>query len=177
MDKRMSEPISGAAAGAAGWKVIGGAAGAIGIGAALASAVVMMMSLPKTGREWAVALIATLISSIGGGAYTIIKLGILKRSFGGHGRPDAVLHALPGALPCVRLRPAWLGNRPLDIQLHQQEPGCDDCGCRQGREGFDMSPNQKAFLDMIAFSEIGHQQAGDKMQRLRRDRDRHRQEA
>lgn len=74
----MSEPISGSVAGAAGWKIIGGTAGALGIGAACASVVVMLMTLPKNGREWAVGLISTVIGSIAGGAYVIIKLGLLQ---------------------------------------------------------------------------------------------------
>lgn len=74
----MSEPISGSVAGAAGWKIIGGTAGALGIGAAFASVVVMLMTLPKNGREWAVGLISTVIGSIAGGAYVIIKLDILQ---------------------------------------------------------------------------------------------------
>ncbi len=74
----MSEPISGSVAGAAGWKIIGGTAGALGIGAAFASVVVMLMTLPKDGREWAVGLISTVIGSIAGGAYVIIKLNLLQ---------------------------------------------------------------------------------------------------
>lgn len=75
----MAEPTSsGAAAGIAGWKLIGGAAGAAGIGAALAATVVMLMTLPRTGREWAVALISTVLSSIGGGAAVIIQLDLLR---------------------------------------------------------------------------------------------------
>lgn len=66
------------AAGLAGWKLIGGAAGAMGIGAALAATVVMLMSLPRTAREWAVALISTVLSSIGGGAIVIIRFDLLR---------------------------------------------------------------------------------------------------
>lgn len=45
---KMSEPISGTAAGVAGWKIIGGLAGMGAIGAGLASFVVMNMTRPKS---------------------------------------------------------------------------------------------------------------------------------
>lgn len=64
----MSEPASSTAAGIAGWKFIGGAAGALGTGAALATVVVMCMTPPRSKREWAVALISTVVLSIAGGA-------------------------------------------------------------------------------------------------------------
>lgn len=67
----MSEPISGAAAGAAGWKLIGGAAGAAGIGAGLAAIVVMCAMTPRSPKEWAVGLISTIVASVGGGAAVI----------------------------------------------------------------------------------------------------------
>jgi len=73
----MSEPASSAAAGVAGWKLIGGAAGAAGIGAAMAAIVVMCMTLPRSLREWAVALISTVICSLGGGALVILKFNLL----------------------------------------------------------------------------------------------------
>jgi hypothetical protein len=73
----MAEPTSStAAAGAAGWKLIGGAAGAYGIGAALATIVVMCMTPPRSKREWAVGLISTVVLSIGGGAAVIERLGL-----------------------------------------------------------------------------------------------------
>lgn len=72
----MSEPISGAAAGAAGWKVIGGAAGAGAIGAGLASIVVMCAMTPRSPKEWAVGLISTVVASIGGGAAVIQHYGL-----------------------------------------------------------------------------------------------------
>lgn len=67
----MSEPASGAAAGLAGWKLIGGLAGLGAIGAGLATVVVMCMTPPKSKREWAVALVSTVMGSIGGGAGVI----------------------------------------------------------------------------------------------------------
>ena len=75
----MTEPASTtAAAGAAGWKLIGGAAGAAWIGAALATAVVMMLKRPRDAREWAVGLIATLVCSLCGGAFVLLKFGLLQ---------------------------------------------------------------------------------------------------
>lgn len=73
--QQMSEPISGAAAGAAGWKIIGGLAGMGAIGAGLAAFVVMSLTKPKTEQEWRVALICTLVSSIGGGSALVRWLG------------------------------------------------------------------------------------------------------
>lgn len=64
----MSEPISGAAAGAVGWKLIGGLAGLGAIGAALATVVVMCITTPRSPKEWAVGVISTVVASIGGGA-------------------------------------------------------------------------------------------------------------
>lgn len=62
-----------------GAKLLGGAAGATGVGAALAAVVVMLMTLPRTGREWAVGLISTVLASLAGGAAAIIKLGLLTQ--------------------------------------------------------------------------------------------------
>lgn len=72
----MSEPITGAAAGAAGWKLLGGAAGAGAIGAGLASVVVMCAMTPRSPKEWAVGIISTLAASIGGGAAVIQHFGL-----------------------------------------------------------------------------------------------------
>lgn len=73
----MPEPTSSStAAGIAGWKLIGGAAGAAAIGAGLASIVVMCMTPPRSTREWAVGLISTVIGSIGGGAAVISHFGL-----------------------------------------------------------------------------------------------------
>ena len=64
----MSEPISGTAAGVAGLKALGGAAG---IGAGLSALVVMCMLTPRSPKEWAVGLTTTVISSMCGGAFVI----------------------------------------------------------------------------------------------------------
>lgn len=75
-EQSMSEPISGTAAGVFGWKVIGGIAGLAGIGAGLATYVVMTMSKPRSNQEWHVALISTLIASFCGGAALVKYLGL-----------------------------------------------------------------------------------------------------
>jgi hypothetical protein len=72
----MSEPISGTAAGVAGWKLLGGLAGMGTIGAGLATFVVMSMTRPRSDQEWRVALICTLVGSIGGGCALARCLGI-----------------------------------------------------------------------------------------------------
>lgn len=72
----MSEPISSTAAGIAGWKFLGGLAGMGALGAGLAAFVVMSMTKPKSDQEWRVALISTLVGSIGGGACLVRYLGI-----------------------------------------------------------------------------------------------------
>lgn len=64
----MSEPATSGAAGLAGWKLIGGAAGVAAGGAGLAAIVVMCMTPPRSNREWVVALITTVLGSICGGA-------------------------------------------------------------------------------------------------------------
>lgn len=68
MRLKMSEPVSGAAVSVIGWKAIGGLAGVAGIGAGLATYVVMTMTKPKTEQEWHVALVTTIVGSICGGA-------------------------------------------------------------------------------------------------------------
>jgi hypothetical protein len=64
----MAEPTSSTAAGLAGWKLAGGAAGIAAGGAGLAAVVVMCMTPPRSTREWAVALISTVLGSVCGGA-------------------------------------------------------------------------------------------------------------
>ncbi len=97
----MSEPISSAAAGAAGFKAIGGTAGALGLGAAVATIVVMLMTPPRSPREWAVGLISTVIGSIAGGAAVIehFQLQAWMTSFNG------LLAVLGIAFACGL--PAW----------------------------------------------------------------------
>lgn len=68
----MPEPTSSGVAGAAvAYKAFGGTAAAVASGATLAAVVVMLMTPPRNKREWAVGLISTVVSSIGGGAITV----------------------------------------------------------------------------------------------------------
>lgn len=73
----MADPTTSTAGAAAGWKLIGGLAGAGAIGASLAAVVVMCMTLPRDAREWAVALVSTVLSSLCGGAFVILKFDLL----------------------------------------------------------------------------------------------------
>ena len=68
----MPEPTSSSVAGAAAaYNAINGTALAAAAGATLAAVVTMLMTPPRTTREWAVGLISTVVSSIGGGAFTV----------------------------------------------------------------------------------------------------------
>ena len=67
----MSEPISSTAAGIAGWKLFGGLAATTGVGAGMATYIVMSLTKPKSDQEWRVALASTLMGSIFGGAAVI----------------------------------------------------------------------------------------------------------
>jgi len=75
----MSEPISGGAvagaAGGAAFKAIGGTAGVAAGASGLPTVVVAIMMRPRTTAEWVVALISTLVSSIGGGATVVQHFG------------------------------------------------------------------------------------------------------
>ena len=68
----MTEPASSAAAGAVGWKLIGGLAGIGSLAAALAFFFVWCMNPPKSRKEMALTLVSTLISS-GCGAAGLVK--------------------------------------------------------------------------------------------------------
>lgn len=72
----MSEPISGTAAGFAGWKALTALASSGAVGAGLAAVVVMSMTRPKSDQEWRVAIISTVVGSLGGGACLVRYLGI-----------------------------------------------------------------------------------------------------
>lgn len=68
------------AAGMAAAKGAGGAAlgGAVVGGLTLSALVVMLLKQPRTSREWAVALISTLVCSLGLGAWLVLYLGLHK---------------------------------------------------------------------------------------------------
>ena len=72
----MPEPTTSGAAGAVGWKLIGGAAGVAAGGAGLAALIVMLMTPPRSAREWAVGLISTVVCSVAGGAWLLHWLGM-----------------------------------------------------------------------------------------------------
>lgn len=65
--QQMTEPASTAAGGLVLWKL-----GVLGLFmAAMAAIVVMAMTLPKTVREFVVAMISTIVFSLGGGAFVV----------------------------------------------------------------------------------------------------------
>ncbi len=68
----MAEPSSSAAGGFAVYKI----ALALGLPAGLAAVVVMLYIQPKSKREWAMALISTVVSSICGGAGVVQHYGL-----------------------------------------------------------------------------------------------------
>jgi hypothetical protein len=67
----MTEPATTAAGGFALFKLL-----SLVLGVPLAVAVVMIMARPRSSREWAVALISTVVVSIGGGAAVIQYFGL-----------------------------------------------------------------------------------------------------
>lgn len=69
--RSMEPTTSTGIAGVAGWKMIGGLAGLGAIGAGLASIVVMCMMTPRDPKEWAIALISTVIASVCGGSAVV----------------------------------------------------------------------------------------------------------
>jgi hypothetical protein len=113
--QQMSEPISGAAAGAVGWKIIGGLAGMGAIGAALAAFVVMAMTKPKTEQEWRVALACTFVGSLGGGAALIKYLGVE------HWSNDVLGLVAQGGLIFTCGLPAWTLIRALFKYLEKRK--------------------------------------------------------
>lgn len=76
----MSEPASSTAA--SGY-LIYKAAVAFGVPAGLAAIVVMLWVQPKSKREWAMALICTVVSSVGGGAMAVEYLQLQHLAVGG----------------------------------------------------------------------------------------------
>lgn len=96
----MSEPATATAGGIALYKL-----GAFGSFAALAAIVVMAMTLPKTGKEFGLMLICTLVGSFGGGSFIVRWFDI------GHWiNDDFGVMAIGGVLFCCGL-PAWLTVR------------------------------------------------------------------
>src|SRR5205814_2798873 len=67
----MTEPASTGIGAALGWKALGGAAGVAAGGAGLAALIVMLMTPPRTPREWTVGLVTTVLGSVFGGAFVV----------------------------------------------------------------------------------------------------------
>lgn len=93
----MTEPVSTAAGGIAVYKL-----GAFGFFALLAAILVMAMTLPKTMREFVVAMTCTVVSSICGGAFLVRWLDI-----GSWVQDDIGMLALCGIIFVCGL-PAWV---------------------------------------------------------------------
>lgn len=98
----MTEPATTAAGGFVLYKL-----GAFGSMAVLAAIVVMAMTLPRTVREFAVAMISTTVSSLCGGAFVVRWLDIAHWA-----HDDAGMVALGGIVFVCGL-PAWLIVRSL----------------------------------------------------------------
>ncbi|GLU37162.1 hypothetical protein [Pseudomonas sp. NBRC 100443] len=93
----MTEPASTAVGGIALYKL-----GAFGFFAFLAAILVMVMTLPKTPREFVVAMICTVVSSVCGGAFLVRWLDI-----GNWVQDDIGMIALCGIIFVCGL-PAWV---------------------------------------------------------------------
>ncbi|WP_208630542.1 hypothetical protein [Ectopseudomonas oleovorans] len=99
----MTEPASTSFGGIALYKL-----GVLGAGAAiLVTIVVMAMTLPKTAREFVVAMICTVVSSIGGGAFVIRWFDLQH-----YAHDDIGLIALTSIIFVCGL-PAWIIVRAL----------------------------------------------------------------
>ena len=81
--------------------------GAFGAFAVLAAVIVMAMTLPKSPREFVVAMTSTLMGSIGGGAFLVRWLDISHWA-----NDDAGMIAIGGVIFVCGL-PAWLIVRSL----------------------------------------------------------------
>lgn len=97
----MTEPATTAAGGLALYKL--GVLGAFAT--VLVAIVVMAMTLPRTAREFVVAMISTIVASLGGGAFVIRWLEI------GHWTNDDIGLVGLGAVVFVCGLPAWVSVR------------------------------------------------------------------
>jgi vacuolar-type H+-ATPase subunit I/STV1 len=84
--------------------------GAFGFIAVLAAVVVMAMTLPKTVREFCVAMISTTVSSICGGAFVVRWLGI-----GDWANDDVGLHCYRRCDLCVWFASMGIGSRLVQV--------------------------------------------------------------
>lgn len=96
----MTEPASTAAGGFALYKLVW--LGFIAFMAVLAAVVVMAMTMPRSPREFVVAIISTLVGSIGGGAFLVRWLEI------GHWAQDFSGMVALGAVVFFCGLPAWV---------------------------------------------------------------------
>nr|EKX7712251.1 hypothetical protein [Acinetobacter baumannii] len=71
----MTEPVSTTIGGFAAWKAFGMTI-VVAICMMAVAAVVLMMRMPRSPREWGVGLITTVISSLAGGSFIIIKFNL-----------------------------------------------------------------------------------------------------
>ncbi len=71
----MTEPVSTTIGGFAAWKAFGMTI-VVAICVMAVAAVVLMMRMPRSPREWGVGLITTVISSLAGGSFIIIKFNL-----------------------------------------------------------------------------------------------------
>jgi len=133
-----ADGASGAAAGALGWKLIGGLAGLGAIGAGLASIVVMCITRPKDDREWAVALISTVMSSVGGGAAVVMRLDLQSWAHDPFG-----LVAMIGLVFACGL-PGWALVRWVFNYIGKREGKGIDEVIREARSAFAGSKNEAA---------------------------------
>jgi hypothetical protein len=144
----MSEPTSSAAGGLFAWKLVGGAAGFAAGGAGLAAIIVMLMTPPRSPREWAVGLISTVLGSICGGAVVVQHFALAGVAHRGYVGPGG-RHGLG-----LRLRAAGLGGGALGLYLDHQAAGQGPGRGDRGRQaGAAVNPNLRAFLDMLKVSE------------------------
>jgi hypothetical protein len=118
----MAEPATSAAAGIAGWKIAASSAGAAGLGGLLAAIVVVCMRLPRTTREWVVALVSTLVCSASLGAVAIIKLGIADTVRTATTETDLML-ALAGGIGAAFAAglPGWMLVRAAFLWMDRRE--------------------------------------------------------
>lgn len=101
----MTEPASSAAGGFALWKALTAAAAG---GSVLAAIVVFCMTRPRTGPEWTVGIISTVVGSLGGGAYAAMKLGVFQNIKTASSDADLFLALLQlGAFMFTCGLPAW----------------------------------------------------------------------
>lgn len=125
----MEPTSSGTAAGIAGWKLIGGLAGLGAIGAGLAAIVVMCATTPRDPKEWAVGLISTVVSSIGGGAAVAMYFGFQHWAL----EPVGLVALLGLCFACGL--PGWALVRWTFNMIRQREGQGIDTIAREVRNG------------------------------------------